>query len=491
MVANKMLAAFALGGLLLSALFGNPLIIQGLYYFEASVKYSLPIAPVVLFLLLLLYAARQPCASRRSRLLFMLLGWALCFVAAGFSETFDIFMLLALVLLSVLTLLASNKWQRHWLPILASGGVAIVTGILLILSAPGLQDRVGRRIERPDIGYRSIEEILTQTLNAYIDRIGDPAALASISLMLAAGFLVGLTLPKANSSTLEQPGRTPRLPLLLVLVSQLLLLPLLWHHQSDQPILFSRFSAAYSYVIAMNGLLILGAALLLHLQRRGASEQRAVAKAAATAGLAVILLCFTLPQLREAMHWRAYLYLWLSAHSLLILLGWHVSPWLCANHARRFAIGFGYLYFLILAGTAVVALATNMLSVKDIDRTYIFLAHLFTWLGLVWGLALGWSFRSMVGSRKLLAASALFVVVWLTSSIVADNVVMLPSWRQYAAEFDDRLATIIEARANGQRDFVFAPYSFDLTKHLRIGPMHEDMLFMQRYDIDSITLAET
>lgn len=487
MVANKKLAALALAGLLLCAVFGNPLAFRGLYYYEAAIKYSLPIVPVVLFMLLLLHVARQPCIRGKRLRFYALLGWLLCFVAVGFSETFDIVIVLALGLLLVLTLLAGREWRRCLL-VLASGCSAAVVGLLLLLSAPGLQDRIIRRLARPNIADRSLEEILAQAMQSWLDYIGDPAALASIALMVAVGILVGLKLPSEKPNA--RPGRTPRLPLLLVLVSQLLLLPVAWHHQSDQPILFGRFSAAYTYVIAMNALLILGAALLLYLQRRAASEQRVVAKAVATAGLVGILLCFAPTQLRD-LHWRAYLYLFLSTHNLLILLGWHVARWLRSGHAQHFTIGLGCLYFLILAGAVVVALTVSMFSRNDIDRTYTFLAHLFAWLGLGWGLALGWTFRSMVGSRKLLAAGALLVAVMLTSSIVIENMTMLPRWRQYAIEFDDRLATIIQSRANGQRDLVFAPYSFDLTRHLRIGPMHEDAYFMQRYDIDSITLAET
>ncbi len=490
LVANKRLIALAVGGLLLSAIYGGLATYQGLYYFETTVKYSLSIAPMVLYTLLLLHVMSQPCVRGRSRIMYVLVGWALCFVATGFSETFDIVILLTLLLLLALTLLLGDKWRQRWLSILASGIAANVTGILLILSSPGLQARVARRSVRPGIADRSIEEILTQTVHAYPERIGDPDGLASMVLMLAVGFLVGLALPKAHYRDAEErPGRITLKPLQIALVMQLLLLPLIWQHTSDQPLLFGRYSAAYTYVITINLLLILGAAWLLYKQRRAASGSETVAKAAAYAGLVGILLCFAPTQLRD-MHWRAYWYLWLSAHSLLIMLGWQVSRWLSADHVRRFAISLGCLYFLILVGTAFVALATNLLSVNDIARTYTFLAHLFAWLGLVWGLALGWAFASIIGSRKLLAVGALLVAIWLSTPIVVENVAMLPRWRQYSIEFDDRLATILELRATGQRDFIFAPYSFDLTKHLRIGPMHEDQHFMWRYDINSIMLSE-
>ena len=490
LVANRGLVALALGGMLLGASCAAIASPSALYAFQAAIKYSLPIVPVLLFALLLLHSACQPRVRGRRLWLRVLLGWTLCFVATGFSETFDIVLLLSSGLLLCLAPLAGGKWRRRCVPVLASGGFAIVTGILLLLSAPRLSDRAASRLLRPHIAERSTDEILAQILQAWLDHIGDPAAISSLALMLAAGLLVGMNLPKAHPSAREQARRETRLPLLLALVNQLLLIPLIWQHQSDQPIIFGRYSAGYFYVIAINLLLILGACLLLWQHRRAASSEATTAKATAYAGLAVVLLCFAPTQLRD-MHWRAYLYLWLSAHSLLILLGWHVSRWLRADHVRLFAIGLGCLYVLILAGTAVVALPTNLFSGNDIPRTYTFVAHLFAWLGLAWGVELGWAFRSMSDSQKWLAAGALLLAVGLTAPIVADNVAMLPRWRTYAAEYDERFATIIELRAKGQRDIAIAPFSYDLTSYLGRAPLHDDVSLLLRYDIDSITLLET
>ena len=486
---NKRLVAASVGGLLLSAVCGSLPSIQALYYYEVALKYGLSIALVCLYLLLLLHVARQPNAKGRRFWICPLLAWVLCFVAAGFAETFDIVLLLGLALLFALALAAGGKWRRRCLPILASGASATVAGILLILTAPGLQSRVSSRLLRPHLAERSTEEILSQAAQAWLDHIGDPAALASIALMLAVGMLVGMSLPNAHLGARERAGRATRLPLLLALVSQLLLMPLIWQHQSDQPIIFGRYSAGYFYVIAFNMLLILGTVGLLWQHRRAAKSEATTAKATAFAGLAVVFLCIVPTQLRD-MHWRAYLYLWLSAHSLLILLGWHVSRWLRADHVRLFAIGFGCQYVLILVGTAAVAVVTNLMSGNDIPRTYTFLAHLFAWLGLVWGVALGWAFRSMTDSRKWLVAGALLVAIGLTVSIVGENVEMLPRWRTHAIEFDERLAAIIEGHENGHRNYVFAPFSFDFASHLGVASMHGDAFLLLRYDIDSITLAE-
>lgn len=487
LVANRRMTALALGALLLCAVCAGLPSGQSLYYYEAAVKYSLPIALVVLFALLLLHVARQPRAQRTSAA-WALSGGLLCFVATGFSETFAIFMLLALTMLATLALLAGGKWRR-WLPILASGGCATIAGILVILSAVGLQTRVERRMLRPSIADRSVDEVLAQALGAWFEHIVDPATFASFALMLATGILVGMALPNANVNAMARPGRATRLPQFIVLTSQLLLLPLIWQHQSDQPTFFGRYSAGYFFVIAINAVLILGFAMLLY-RSRGGERSRTATTTATCAWLACILLCFAPTQLRD-IHWRGYMYLWLSAHILLIMLGWHVSRWLCADHARRFAIGLGSLYILILAGTMAVALATNMLSGKDIARTYTFLAHLFAWLGLVWGLYLGWSLQPAHSLRKMLSASALLVAVWLSATALANNVAMLPHWRQYAAEFDERLSTIIELRATGQREFVFAPFSFDLMNYLGFPSLHEDGYLHIRYNIDRITVTES
>lgn len=490
LVSNRRLTAVAVGGLLLSAVCARLPTPQVLYSYEHALKYSLAIVPAVLYMLLLLYVARQPTVQDRRQWLWALLGWALCFVAAGYSETFFLVMLLGLGLLFCMALAAGGEWRRRTLPILASGISATVAGVALIMASQGFQDRAAGRWLRPSVSVRSADEILAQILEAWLDRISDPAWLAGIALMLAVGMLVGMNLPKTNRNRREQSQEPSRLPLFLALASQLLLVALIWPHQSDLPVIFGRFSASYFYVIAINSLLILGAALLLWQQWRGAIGPLTAAKAAAYAGLAGILLCFAPTQLRD-IHWRAYWYLWLSAHSLLILTGWHLSRWLRPNHARAFAVGLGGLYVVILAGPAVVAAPTNIWSVGDIARPYTFLAHLVAWFGLAWGVALGWAFHSMMISRKWLAAGALLVVVGLSAPVVVDNWRMLPLWQQHAAEFDERLAIILDGQAKGQRHYVFAPFSFDWAEYLGVVSMHNDEFLLEDYGIDSITLAET
>lgn len=487
---NRRLTAAAVGGVLLSAVCASLPTPQVLYSYEHALKYSLSIVPAVLYMLVLLHVASQSTIRKRRLWIWALIGWALCFVAAGYSETFFLVMLLGLGLLLCLALAAGGEWRRRTLPILASGISATVAGIVLIMASPGFQNRAARRWLRSSLSARSPDEVLAQTMEAWLDRIGDPAYLAGIALMLAVGVLVGMQLPKTNRNGREQTQQPSRLPLFLALASQLLLALLIWPHQSDQPVIFGRFSASYFYVIAMNTLLILGAALLLWQQRRGAIRRLTAAKAAAYAGLAGILLCFAPTQLRD-MHWRAYMYLWLSAHILLIILGWHMSRWLRADHAKAFAVGLGGLYVLILAGAAVVSVPVNIWSVGDIARPYTFLAHLIAWLGLAWGVTLGWAFRSMINSRRWLAAGALLVVVGLSAPVVADNWQMLPLWRQHAAEFDERLAIILAGQAKGQRHYVFAPFSFDWAKYLGVASMHNDPFLLEDYGIDSITLAET
>lgn len=86
---------------------------------------------------------------------------------------------------------------------------------------------------------------------------------------------------------------------------------------------------------------------------------------------------------------------------------------------------------------------------------------------------------------------ALLVAVWLSATALANNAAMLPHWRQYAAEFDERLSTIIELRATGQREFVFAPFSFDLPNYLGFPSLHEDGYLHIRYNIDRITLEKS
>ncbi|MCY4147616.1 MAG: hypothetical protein OXF90_14285 [Chloroflexi bacterium] len=357
-----------------------------------------------------------------------------------------------------------------------------------MLSAPGLNERAESITRHPVVAGRSVQHTLSLAGTAWLDHISDPTALASFTLMLAAGLLVALVFARPAKTQTTSLGRIARKPLLFILAIQLPLLPLLWSHHSDYPSILGRFSMGYFVVIAINAALLIGVALLLWQRRRIESILIRHAHIVPCAALAIILLLFTLTQIR-IIHWRANTYLWASIHSLLVVLAWQLSL-TCRSStvARRFAVGIGSLYVIAWLGTAVVAFAVYFYSKEDILRTYTYLAHLNAWSGLIWGAFLGYLLNAVSGRHKWLKVGSLAAALWLGYTIVAGNLALLPKFQQYAREFDARHAHISELRQAGQRQFVFAPLSFDLPRYMSVAPFDTHHCPLFYYDIDEIDI---
>lgn len=483
---HRLLIALALAGLLVAAISDGLTTPASLYWYTASLKYMAPMLVLKLYLLLLLRVTSQPQAQSVSWLT-TIAGAALCFFAAGFAETLTMPMLLGLTLL-IGALLAIGSPGRRCLPLLGAGWIATVASMIVMITAPGLTERAETITGHPVIVSRSIQDILSLAWTAWLDHTTDPDALSSFIFMLAAGLLATLVLAPSAVTQASSLGRIARNPWLFVIAIQLLLLPIIWSHQSDTPSLLGRFSTGYFVVIACNAALIIGMGLLLRQHRAQPRLPRRHFYLLPCALLAVILLLFALTQLR-GISWRANSYLWASICSLLVVLAWQLSSNLPRSLARPFAVGMGCLYITSWLGTAAVAIAVSAYSKEDILRTYTFLAHLVAWQGLAWGVALGWMLKSSGQTQRLLKIGALLVVLWLGGAIVCDNLALVPKFQQYAQEFDARQAYILEQRQSGQQKFTFARLSFDLPRFLGVAPLDTHPCPLYYYDVELIDIV--
>ena len=484
---HRLVIALALAALLVAAISDSLSTPSALYWYTASLKYTGPMLVFTLYLLLLLHVAKQA-QGRAATSLTTIAGASLCFFAAGFAETLTMPMLLGLtVLIGALRL---TRGSRRCLPVLAAGWLGTVASMIVMLTAPGLTERAESTTSSPIVANRTVGDMLSLAANSWLDRITDPTAFASFTLLLAAGVLTALVYARPAKISASSLGRVARNPLLFGMVVQLLLLPMLWSHQSDYPSILGRFSGGYFVVIVLNAGLLLSLALLLWRRNQTDAWLENHAHVLPLVLLAVILLLFALTQVRS-IHWRANTYLWASAHSLLVVLAWQLSFHLPSSATKRFAVGMGCLYITTWLGTGGVALAVHACCKEDILRTYTFLAHLNAWSGLAWGVYLGWVFKASAQSNRLLKTGALVVALWLGGAIVVDNLALLPKFQQYASEFDARHVYIVEHRNAKQRQFAFAPLSFDLPHYASVAPFDTHHCPLLYYDIDSITLAET
>ena len=480
---RRMEVAAGMSALLVGAVCASVLTQQVYYWYIASMKYSLPLALLPLFLLLTLHVAGAQPQTPRPRL-WMLVGGVLCFFIAGFAETFTIPMLLGLTMLIGLAWRAGGKWRKRCLPVLGTGWMATVASTLVMVSAPAVVARVVSSADRPGIAQRSLLEYLRQVADAWFSHLSDPEALAAFTLMLAVGILVGLWLPAVATRFDARAARREQLALRALLLCQVLLIPLIWTHQSDNAIFLGRFSLGYASVIVINGALIASLATLILRWRR---YERMSARLLPCALLGMMLLCGALTHGRE-MHWRAYTCLWLTFHSLTLVLCWTMVTRMNRQQARAYSAALGGLLLLALPGTALVAFATILQKPHDAWRVYTFLAHANAWLGLGCGICVGQACRGMFGRDKWLKVAALLVALWLGGAIVVENLQLLPHYQAYARQYDEWHETILEGCRNGQRHFTFTLPAYDLPHELRVWRSLQHRCRLSFYDIDPPTL---
>ncbi len=483
---HKLAISVGLSALLVGAVCASVLTRQVYYWYTASMKYSLPLVLLQLFLLLVLHCASSPSQSWRQRLR-LLVGGSLCFFIAGFAETLTIPMLLGLSLLIGGAWQAGGKWRERCLPILSAGWLATAISALVMVTAPAIVKRIASTADRPSVAQRSLPELLSQVADAWFSHLSEPAALAAFTLMLVVGTLVGLWLPAIATRFDTSSPRGEKLPLLPALLVQILLIPLIWPHNSDNAVFLGRFSLGYATIIINNALLIVGFASLIIQSWRNEERQRPSARLLPISLLGVMLLCSALTHGR-AMHWRAYDYLWLTFHSLGIVLCWAMAARMGRRPARVVHAALGGLLFVALLGMAAVVFVTILPVPHDYWRVYTFLAHLNAWLGLTCGLCIGQATRSLLGQNIWFKLTALLVALWLGGAILVENLQLLPHYQAYARQYDEWHEVIVEGRQAGQREFTFTLPAYDLPHELRVWRTLKHRCRLAYYDIAEPTL---
>ena len=258
--------AIAITAMTLGATINGFASMQSFYWFIATLRYTLPLALLTLYLAALLKIV--PSLRDRPRLLGAAAASALiCFLNAGFSEGYVVFQLTFMTLLIILVSVFPRlgRLRRPGQAMILAGWLASLVGFLVQLSAPGVAARRLSVEQNPHLRpARQLGDLAERTLAETIDVATDPEAFAGFILMLAVGLLVAL----AHSSTQPRtenpaPSRFSRRPLVFGLVGQLLMVPLLWMHTSDFPQVLGRFSWGYAAVAAINVVLILFTIALL------------------------------------------------------------------------------------------------------------------------------------------------------------------------------------------------------------------------------------
>ena len=479
---------------------------QSLRWYSPVVEYGLPMALMPLYFALLLeMGKRRP--SRIWLCFSCLVSCVIGFLIAGFAEIHIIFQLgfMTPLLIAGIALTRRETRQRAAL-LLGAGWLGTMASLAVQLTSSGGLRRAAIFLEFPQ--FQPVRDPLQLARFALADSyqlLMQAETLSGLALLFALGLLVSLgikteKLPPGYAWRLGA-DRLP-LPYIALLLVQLLFLPLLWTHSSDNPQFLGRFSASYLVAVLGNlAMTLFAAALVLRYRRlrlllQGGGARPAWFALAFTAA-AMLLLC--LPRLRPIDE-SAALLLYATALCLFAIAWWE---WTAALNEP----GQQWLSLLAMAVTLVALLASAAVATGPRffvgvggPRHWVGPAFALTSQGLVWGLVIGqgcWRLGASTRARLRLASGALLAILYV--ALLIGQIRQIPDLALYASEWDDRHSLLISLRAEGQLDVVIPPRAFDLVAFVMFGEKRPDSLesfseyskIQRYYGLRSITLAES
>ncbi len=368
-------------------------IAQSFYWLTAAMVYTWPGVLLLLGIALAVETARR-LRGKLGHILAALVAALYAFFNAGFSELFLIFQLTTVSLVTVYVLLFPIGPKRKKFLILAVAAcLGTFAGLAMLLSSPGFAIRSSMSVNDTYIvtPIREPLQLVDRTLNLTLLYAGHQEGIAGFMLVMFAGmFLTLTTSSRVPADSIPRRLRVAAAPSVFALAVQLLFVPVLWSHSSDNIQVLDRFSYGFMTVVGINLLLI---AVMLSLLWRSDLLDRALNR---QSGLMVycssvlLLVCalFTLTQLR-AIHYKASSYLFITAVSMLIMLASQLTVTVAEPRFNRLLLASAYI-----SGSALVILAA-LLAVKMfgagyvVKRTLASTTYVFMIAGLMNGLTLG------------------------------------------------------------------------------------------------------
>lgn len=502
---SRVAVAAVLASLMLTATINGFYSLEALYWYEAAVRYAMPLALAVLGIALALALAKRARTGLHKVMTAIIVALT-SFAPASFSEMHLVFQLTALPFLGAAAALLVNRSHRRLaLFLVLAGWLATIINALVQVTAPGIGDRVewyvGGGVTTP---IRSLSELIPLTLDLTFQYVTDQRAFAGFGMLFAAGLCLSLMNSSADSrSPAKQPISLSAIPVWVGLIVQVCFLPLLWTHSSDSPSVLGRFSYAYFVVICLNAAAVLAFLLLLSRRTRISTELRSnsgFARALTVACWIVALALFALTQIRS-IHFKAAGHLVLSAVSVLGLLSFIFASQCSRRDARRG----GALIAICFAATIVSAFVLLALANYSIgyvrDRVMAPISFLLVINGLVWGTCIGGWLRQYLDANGLASAwldryklASALVVVALGLGIFLGRAQWLPELELYAREWDARHQYLLAKRDEGANYVEVAPLAYDMSQYFweaDISMKPENAAAERYYGIESIVQTET
>ncbi len=471
---NRIAIAGVVAPLLLTATINGFYSLESLYWYDAALRYTLPLAFAVLGIALSLELLLRS-RTRKEKAFAALIVAGVSFAAASFSEMHLAFQLSALPFLGAVALVdCKHSHRRVALCLILIALLATAFNGLIQLSAPGIRARAEWYVAGGvTVPIRELHQLLPVTANLTFQYVTHQSTFAGFALMFAAGLALSLVFSRreGRASALSSIS-IPALPLWIGLLVQFCFVPLLWGHTSDNPSILGRFSVAFFAVICLNALAILAFASLL--LRRITSADRPLrprSTAVLTVSLwAAVLALFAATQVRSV-HYLAAGHLYLSALSVLGLLSCTIASAESERDWRRDAALIA-ICFAATVFSAVVLLALANYSIGYVrDRVMAPLSLLLAIAGLVWGACMGgWlrHFLAYSGSASGWLAGyklvSLLVAVVLGFGIFFGRLQWLPDLRLYSRDWDARHQFLLSMSEQGARQVEVAPLSYDMSQ---------------------------
>lgn len=448
--------------------FPSPL---SIFWFAAADRHTLPIA--ILVIALAACCAAAPRVSSRRRLAIACVIFALvAFVNAGLAESFAIVQLVLLTSLPIAIypmLPAATK--RYSLYLGASGCAATILALLVMMTAPGVARRLAMFDASEPFALRMSSHILPKFFEQYLSILTAPELISAFVGMLSTSLFLLLVVHRpANTSPIRKPVQLGLRPLLLCLLAQLALLPLVWAHQSDSPLVFGRFSLAYMSVVATHFLLLLSLAAIILARPRINNlllNKPAYWVAMPILTLGLIFFLFGLTQLRS-INSRAAAYISCSIFLFLLVLLWQFYSFSLAGEKRYiFAAAIRMLLIMVACSFPLVVL-NQMISGRQLLYSLSFVSFAVGFSGFICGISLGIAINqtnfatpAVHPMRALVYGSGIVAfAIWL--GILIGNARNIPRFEQYSRAWDERHHLIISNRLGGVLLTEVPPLAIDL-----------------------------
>ncbi len=451
---------------------------QSLYWYSANVHYGLSLAALILYLTIVLKAAST---SDHPYILIAgaAFGLVYCFIAAGLGAMYMVFQLCSLAFLLFLAVLYVKRAGRKAflsLILIASGLVGTAASLLIQITATGVAIRAARISPIESMSKRALPDLAQALAEGLFWLAGQEKTFAGFAMLFGVGLFAGLLLHKPPpGAPLRRRVELARAPLLFGLIVQLIFLPILWTHTSDQPSVLGQYSYAYSCVIVINlSFLLLFLFLLWRRRSLGALLLMNRNHLLIVSGcvLLVILALFTGSHFRS-IHHRASRFLFATSMLLIWMLAWQLAAALDDELQKRYGQA-ALLITIASALTYVVMVVIPLYTLGKLNgRITVPAVLLHVSLGLVWGAYIGYLLRRASSATlahetwlRRIGLSGLAVALVIGAGIMLGRATLIPNLQSYAQEWDAREQLIISQRDQGLMDVVVQPLSFDLSWHL-------------------------